>query len=225
MDSPSTPLAVVPTADGSPTLYHPGLRTHYHSQAGAAAESRHVFLQHTGLADLLATLPEVHVLEVGLGTGLNALLTAELARQYPSCRVHYHAVEPLPPPPAVLADYYRHLAAPAGWAEALYRQPNAPQLLAGLRFTWWACRWEAAPAAPGWAHALYYDPFDPAVAPELWTEAALLQAYHALAPGGRLATYSVRGETRRLLRRHGIAHSRPRGFGPKREMLVVVRAA
>ena len=66
------------TADGSPTLYVPALDEHYHSHHGAAQESRHVFIA-AGLQPLLEAglgqpdRPPSRLLEVGLGTGLNAL--------------------------------------------------------------------------------------------------------------------------------------------------------
>ena len=60
------------TADGSPTLFVPALDEHYHSVKGARTESQHVFVD-MGLH--ACTAPAPRVLEVGFGTGLNALLT------------------------------------------------------------------------------------------------------------------------------------------------------
>ena len=62
------------TNDGSSTLYSPQYDEHYHSVHGAIQESMHVFIR-MGLDALSAELQEVNVLEMGLGTGLNALLT------------------------------------------------------------------------------------------------------------------------------------------------------
>jgi len=61
------------TSDGSHTLYVPGMDEHYHSHFGALTESLHIFIN-TGLASLGPG--PVTILEVGFGTGLNALLTA-----------------------------------------------------------------------------------------------------------------------------------------------------
>ena len=73
------------TEDGSLTLYTPTFGEHYHSTHGAVQESRHIY---TGLA-LRGRLERwdrscgrvLEVLEVGFGTGLNALLTALLAEE------------------------------------------------------------------------------------------------------------------------------------------------
>src|SRR5690606_33751339 len=71
-------LSIVTTADGSKTIYHPTIKENYHSRNGAVQESNHVFLN-SGLRYYLADkkIESVSVLEVGFGTGLNFLLTAD----------------------------------------------------------------------------------------------------------------------------------------------------
>jgi hypothetical protein len=68
------------TADGSHTISIPELNVSYHSHHGAIQESMHVFVQ-AGLQPLFERFPAdpVHVLEIGFGTGLNALLSAREA--------------------------------------------------------------------------------------------------------------------------------------------------
>ena len=60
------------TADGSATLFVPELNEHYHSVKGALTESSHIFID-MGLK--ASASPAPHILEIGFGTGLNALLT------------------------------------------------------------------------------------------------------------------------------------------------------
>ncbi|MCK7533248.1 MAG: hypothetical protein MZV63_20550 [Marinilabiliales bacterium] len=57
----------------------PSLDEHYHSHFGAITESKHIFVD-AGLASLAS--PDVSILEVGFGTGLNALLTALYAGEH-----------------------------------------------------------------------------------------------------------------------------------------------
>ena len=64
---------IVPTLDGSHTLYLADIDEHYHSINGAIDESMHVFIK-AGFDYCKNTQPVVF--EVGFGTGLNALLTA-----------------------------------------------------------------------------------------------------------------------------------------------------
>ena len=98
-------LEVCVTADGSATLFVPALNEHYHSQHGARQESAHVFIRH-GLGPLLKAAAgagrPLRILEVGLGTGLNALLTLE-AGQAAGVFIDYDGLETFPLPPAVVA--------------------------------------------------------------------------------------------------------------------------
>ena len=61
------------TRDGSPTLYLPELDEHYHSMHGAVQEAKHVFIINGYLTR--NEKEEIKILEVGFGSGLNALLT------------------------------------------------------------------------------------------------------------------------------------------------------
>jgi tRNA U34 5-methylaminomethyl-2-thiouridine-forming methyltransferase MnmC len=67
------------TADGSPTLYVPELDETYHSMHGSVQEARHVFIENA-LRFVATESKQVNILEVGFGTGLNALLTALYAK-------------------------------------------------------------------------------------------------------------------------------------------------
>ena len=80
------------TADGSHTLFIPEMDEHYHSVNGAVQESRHVFIE-AGLHHL--ERKEIVVLEIGFGTGLNALLTLETAEKEKR-PVHYTGIELYP---------------------------------------------------------------------------------------------------------------------------------
>src|SRR5690349_10072768 len=82
-----TDLRPLRTDDGSYTLFSPSLDERYHSSRGSRNESIHVFIE-TGLHS-------VNVLEVGLGTGLNALLTWIDADER-RVDVRYTALEPFP---------------------------------------------------------------------------------------------------------------------------------
>src|SRR5215510_14273695 len=67
---------VILTKDGSSTVAVPGMNVTYHSIHGAIQESMHVFIQ-AGLRDsgIFDWIGVHNILEVGFGTGLNALLT------------------------------------------------------------------------------------------------------------------------------------------------------
>jgi len=90
-------LELRPTADGSYTLYDPEVDQTYHSSRGAIAEARYVYLGASGAARRLAEGEELRVLEVGLGTGMNLLLTLDAATSG-GALLHYRALERRPPP-------------------------------------------------------------------------------------------------------------------------------
>ena len=64
------------TEDGSATLFVPELNEHYHSVKGARTESQHIFID---MGFKASTAFQPRILEIGFGTGLNALLTLETA--------------------------------------------------------------------------------------------------------------------------------------------------
>ena len=71
------------TADGSHTIYIPGTGVTYHSTHGAIQESTHVFIE-AGLIPLISkeNHAPIKILEIGFGTGLNALLSWQTAKKY-----------------------------------------------------------------------------------------------------------------------------------------------
>ena len=91
MDSESK-TKLITTEDGSHSLFVPHLNEHYHSTHGAIQESRHVFID-MGLN--ACKLQQVNVLEIGFGTGLNALLT-QLESEKTGKQIHYTSFELYP---------------------------------------------------------------------------------------------------------------------------------
>jgi tRNA U34 5-methylaminomethyl-2-thiouridine-forming methyltransferase MnmC len=89
-------LEIIVTADGSHTLRNRKLDETYHSIHGAIQESRHVFIRN-GLQFYHETRQskEMSILEIGFGTGLNALLTQQYAEEH-DLNVHYTTLEPFP---------------------------------------------------------------------------------------------------------------------------------
>src|SRR6185503_16283908 len=84
------------TNDGSHSIAVPELNVTYHSVHGAIQESMHVYIQagliESGIFDWVGVLG---VLEIGFGTGLNALLTLIEADKHKN-RIYYTAIELYP---------------------------------------------------------------------------------------------------------------------------------
>lgn len=248
--APGRSLGMRTTSDGSRTLYDPVAAQTYHSERGAWAETVHVFLGASGVAERLAAGRAAHVVEVGLGTGLNLLATLDAALAG-GARLHYRALELRPPPLAVVRAlaFGRRLRRPEladAWLDVLadlleHGRPGAvrrvpdPLLPPGTTLevalgdaTSDAAGAPSAAAAallePGWADAVYHDAFGADASPALWSDGFLGACARALAPGGAWVSYSVAGAARRRLAGHGLrVEKRPGPVGGKREMLVAVR--
>jgi tRNA U34 5-methylaminomethyl-2-thiouridine-forming methyltransferase MnmC len=231
-----------PTADGSLTIFDPLSQSHFHSLHGAVGESLHVYIHGSSLPDrmnaLSANSGSLNILEIGLGTGLNLLLTAAWvaeARSKTNCEplVNYLAFEPRPLPADVLKPYYQRIDFPdpqpnplsiQAVIEAIAFQHTSlelPGIATDLRFKAWMCGQNDWPL--NHFDIIYFDPFGPGTAPDMWTIERLHELVLGLKPGGCLTSFSVSGTTRRILAQLPVRVERPPGFGRKREMLRVVR--
>jgi tRNA U34 5-methylaminomethyl-2-thiouridine-forming methyltransferase MnmC len=226
-------LKLVRTGDGSESLFVPSLNEHYHSSFGAIQESRYIFIER-GFDHLVETngfrgCPVLQVLEVGFGTGLNALLT-QTAAERRGIRVHYTAIEPFPLEAATWqqlnyprimgsADYSSLFAKlhQAGWnrPEEISEHFILEKIKTGLQ--------EFIPGN-GRYHLVYFDAFGPDVQPELWTAELFGRLHEGLAPGGILVTYSVKGTVVRALKKAGFAVEKLAGPPGKRHILRALKA-
>lgn len=222
-------IELVTTGDGSCTLYNKMLKTHYHSLHGAVGESIHVYIEASDLERRLLQGKDIEILEIGLGTGLNFILTLKECLKYPKTHVHYTAFEPFPPSPEILSAFYRQTFPLLNFSED-FLHSIIPELNPGseknieLNNMSWTFNWEKW--IPGDTKlsqydVVFYDAFGPFTSPELWTEEAILKVYQSIKPGGKMVTFSINSNTRRLLEKNEIRFSRPRGFAAKRQMLVI----
>ncbi|HRH68625.1 MAG TPA: tRNA (5-methylaminomethyl-2-thiouridine)(34)-methyltransferase MnmD [Flavobacteriales bacterium] len=212
------------TADGSLTLRSELLGEQYHSVHGAVQESTHVFIK-AGLEHI--GKPQVDVLEVGLGTGLNLLLTWVRCLEG-KCLVRYTALEPHPVSLGLLVelDHCADLAWPGLHDPFLERMTEN-------RDGWWepmgglAFRQLAIPVQDFHERdafdLVYFDAFGPGTQQEMWTLEVFQRMHAALRPGGVLVTYCAKGQVRRNLQAAGFVVERLPGPPGKREMLRATR--
>lgn len=225
---------IVQSGDGSCTLYLPGLNEHYHSVHGALQESLHVYIRHGFLVRAARGQP-LRVLEVGLGTGLNCLLTFLFSREM-DVTVHYEALEPFPLSPEEHAGLH-HPERLQAWLEETGR--GGPGLAVLRRWQgrilegpWEKVfglegnfsllkrreRVEEAAFTEGAFDLVYFDAFGPQAQPEPWQQAVFDKMFHCLSPGGVLVTYSAKGVVKRALRASGFSLEHPPGPPGKREI-------
>jgi tRNA U34 5-methylaminomethyl-2-thiouridine-forming methyltransferase MnmC len=210
------------TKDGSTTLFVPELNEHYHSINGALQESLHVFIR-AGLEQALQQQSRVRVLEVGFGTGLNALLSLQHVLGQPAA-VQYDTLEKYPLSWDLIRDMHfeKFILNPelmdylpqlhqAPWEQAVALLPNftLQKIQADLQ----------THALPGqYYHLIYFDAFAPEKQPELWTDEIFRKLYEALLPGGMLVSYCAKGSFKRSLKAAGFRLEALPGPAGKREM-------
>lgn len=208
------------TADGSLTLRSAVLDEQYHSLHGAVQESTHVFIK-AGLE--FVGRPHVDVLEIGLGTGLNLLLTWIRCLEG-KCTVGYTALEPYPLSVGLLEalDHCNELAWPglnAPFLERMTVPRDEPwEVFGGLRFQLLQQPVQDL-QVDAVADLIYFDAFGPPTQPEMWNLDVFQRMYRALRPDGILVTYCAKGAVRRTMQQAGFTVERLPGPPGKREML------
>jgi tRNA U34 5-methylaminomethyl-2-thiouridine-forming methyltransferase MnmC len=216
---------IITTADGSKTIFIPEWNEHYHSSHGALQEAQHVFIRH-GLNCF--TSDYLTILEMGFGTGLNALLTyfsSEKRNQY----VHYIGIEAFPPSAEELAamDYASFASDPetTGVYEHLHTAPWGTSHPISEHFVLekQQCSLEQANVEPGTVDLVYFDAFGPRVQPELWTAEIFSRIFDWMAPGGIFVTYCAKGQVKRDLKTAGFLVESLPGPPGKREMTRAVK--
>ncbi len=224
MDQHDSPRLLL-THDGSHTLYNAALNQHYHSLQGSLQESQHIFIG-------LGLLPKIHegqgrqevrVLEMGFGTGLNALLSWKIADQMAVC-VAYTGIEayPVSLEEAGVLNYGEKAGKQGFMQLHTVSWQETHRLSACFSFCKQQQRLEAL-QPEGLYDVIYFDAFAPEAQPELWTEAVFTQLAKQLPAGGILVTYSSKGAVRRALQASGFRVEKHPGPGRKREVIRAVK--
>lgn len=215
-------LKLVETGDGSQTILNEALGSTYHSRHGALTESNHVFID-KGLRKLMeAGLSEISILEMGFGTGLNALLTALEAVQS-KVQVNYHGLELYPVPESVWRDYKlpKELINERDSYELIHRSNWNESNRINEFFSITKHEISLLEFNPTEKFDLiYFDAFEPETQPELWTEEVFSKLVSWTNPGGILTTYCCKGYVRRNMLAAGWEVEKVPGPPGKREMIV-----
>ncbi|MGZ4054200.1 MAG: tRNA (5-methylaminomethyl-2-thiouridine)(34)-methyltransferase MnmD [Bacteroidia bacterium] len=216
---------LIKTADGSHSLYVKDLDEHYHSIHGAIQESIHVFIN-TGLKFIAEkNKSEINILEIGFGTGLNALLTCMEAEKS-DLKINYTSLEAFP----LSIDLTNKL----NYVDLLSSEKKDLQNTFDLLHS---CEWEKDIAISknfilhkikntlqeirfeNSFDLIYFDAFGPRVQPEMWKEELFSKIYSATKQDGCLVTYCAKGEVKRTLKKVGFVVETLPGPPRKREMV------
>jgi tRNA U34 5-methylaminomethyl-2-thiouridine-forming methyltransferase MnmC len=215
------------TADGSHTLFVPALKEHYHSVHGALQEAEVVYIQN-GLHHIPECLKEVNLLEIGFGTGLNALLTVLEAKQQRR-KINYVTVEPEPVNEAILGNLNYPAVIGGTEAEGYFKKLHSvgwtyPSFLSDyFIISKIKARLEDVTLRDDQFHLVFFDAFGPDVQPELWTVEIFVKLFACLKHDGILVTYSCKGTVKRALKAAGFVVEKLPGPAGKREVLRAIK--
>ena len=217
-------IRLITTSDGSHSLYNPQLKETYHSTHGALTESLHVFIKE-GLELLVQEgCKQISILEVGFGTGLNALLVWDFALKHSDVQIHYETLEPFPLDQQlyqllnyttlfeshVSAEQFQSLHT-AAWAE--------PQSL-NENFTFVKHKTSLKDFRSEYKFNLvFYDAFAPSKQAEMWDVEALGCTYSMMDEKAVLVTYCAQGQFKRNLAGLGLQVETRDGPPGKKEMV------
>jgi tRNA U34 5-methylaminomethyl-2-thiouridine-forming methyltransferase MnmC len=216
-------LSFVMTADGSKTIFNEKIGENYHSRHGALQESEHVFLR-SGLIHFLEKHQETKasVLEVGFGTGLNFLVSADYCLKN-KIELDYTGIEAYPlNGDMIVQTGYDDYIPDNLWNSFLTNYPKAfneycaidkqcsLQIIEKelLQFT-----------SKKQFDVVYFDAFAAIHQAEMWNLNSLMHISKFIKPGGIFVTYAITGELKRTMKSLGFSIEKAPGAPGKREML------
>lgn len=219
-------VEVVETRDGSATLYDRERDVHYSSLHGAVDESRHIFIDGTGIAE---RPPPWTILELGFGAGINFVQTVRALRQCDGeAALTYRAVDYAPVSPDTVdfhdgtaGDMVREALAnvdPASPAPVRV-EDDSGRITLHLHPT----DWTDLDLDGFRADAVYYDPFGPKSEPDSWRRACFAVARDHMTPDALLGTYSAATDVKRAMFAADLAVATAEGPGPKHEITFAAR--
>ena len=219
MQKPDNKLEVIQTADGSHTLFHPNLNEHYHSKNGSISESMHVFIK-MGLQYKGLNKSKLRILEVGFGTGLNALLSFMYGGEIV---ISYTALEPFPLNKELIKqlNYIELLSieSDADFINLHECEWNSKYKL-NANFELLKCKTRLEDFNTNERFDLvYFDAFAPRPQPELWDKKIFVKLFGLMDNNAVLVTYCAKGQVRRNMQEAGFTVQRLEGPPGKREML------
>lgn len=217
-------IELVESNEGVHALINNRLNEHDRSVFGSVQESMNVFIRN-GLNTLNKNLSGVSVLEMGFGTGLNAILTY---RENLVMRrsIHYTTVEAFPLPQTVTnrLNYFEYFGKPL---QPVFQKMHASKWYENISFgdfTLYKVQADMLELHLDGAYDLvYYDAFSPVHQPELWTFEVLHKIYDACKKNAVLVTCCAKGDVKRTLKTVGFEVETLHGGVGKRGMIRAIK--
>ena len=211
---------LVVTEDGSHTIFNSQIGEHYHSTFGAIQESEHIFIQ-AALDVFRDKHNKLNILEIGFGTGLNALLSLVWADKFDK-HISYYGLEayPVSKKTTLLLNYHELLKTDQSLFLNFHQQIDGTMKISN-RFSLEKemNTLENAAFPPEKYDVIYFDAFSPEAQAELWTADIFTKLFATLKKGGVMTTYSCKGSVKRALKQAGFSIEKLPGPPGKREFL------
>ena len=211
---------IITTSDGSKTIHLPDWDESYHSKHGAVQEAYHVFIKN-GLR--LFEDRTINILEIGFGTGLNAIITF-LEAEKQNLKINYTGIEayPVSLEEAMQMNYLESLNSQdkTDVFEKMHEIPFGKSYPLSDNFNIEKRNIFFDQIADIEAFDLiYFDAFGFRVQPELWSTEIFQKMYTSLKNNGVLVTYAARGVVKRSMKEVGFTVEKLEGPPGKREMM------
>ncbi len=212
---------VITTSDGSSTLKVEDWGETYHSVHGAIQEALHVYIKN-GYERI--NKEECRVLEMGFGTGLNALLTFINAKSL-GRKVVYHGIEGFPLNNGEVEGLNYTSDGDMYEFEEVFESLHSLEWEREIGLTEFfslkkvESKFESLYLNQEY-DLIYFDVFGYPYQPELWSEAIFEKMYAALNENGLLVTYACRGVIKSAMKKVGFEIEVCPGPPGKREMLL-----
>ena len=217
---------IKPTGDGSLTLYSKIIGDTYHSSFGAIQESQYIFIEN-GL-NKVSMSPKVNILEIGFGTGLNALLSLKSAIER-QIYVDYTAIEPFPLDHEIIdqlnyADHFNNEDLKKAYS-LIHKTISRSQMeiIPSFLFEIMHESFQDASIKQAYYDLVYFDAFGPDAQPEMWTQDIFHKVYSSMRKGALLMTFSAKGLVKKNLRSTGFRVKRIDGPPGKRHILRAIK--
>lgn len=213
------------TKDGSHTLMSSLFDDSYHAHNGALSESQHVYI-HAGFNALTTEFNQVNILELGFGSGMNAILSLQsaLATSGKIERpIHYTSIEAYPLSLNIVSqlNYKQQLSNElADLFDLLHSAPwgRDIEIIPGFTLHKVHGKLQDFQASKQDFNLIYYDAFAPSKQPELWTQDNFDKIVKIMEKGGMLVSYCANGQFKRNLKAAGFKVKAYPGALGRREM-------
>lgn len=220
-------MKIFETADGSHSIFSEQFGVSYHSKYGAIQETQHVFIN-AGLRLKAIVKKDISILEIGFGSGLNALMTALEATKR-NLNVQYTAVEAfsVPVEMARQLNFHEQLKDENTQSTHLKIHESDWEIPVEINESFTLTKLEKRFQDLDFQNefdVIYFDAFAPSSQPELWEEEVMQIMYNALKAEGVLTTYCAKGSFKRTLKAVGFQVEKLKGPPGKREMTRAVKS-